>query len=243
MNEKIFKQFASLVFGTCVMTAFTSCGKSNSVTNNVKTTEPVEEYRIEGKYEIKFSALNTSVSGNPIAAGKMHIIADQISVQIDVKDSPAMANHSQFIYTGQECPSMIHDTNNDGFIDPQEAAKVLGSKLIALDDGDKQFPWADHMGAYSYYKERILSVLIADLKEVDENPNDEFVKLLPQEDLILDGKVVVIHGVSEDIYLPGSIRSVGMNSDRASLPIACGKISRVKLEEVETGEAEVFYIK
>ena len=78
--------------------------------------------------------------------------------------------------------------------------------------------------------------MLADLNAPDLNLQDEIVKLIPGHDLKLQGKVIVIEGVSQDDYLPGSIQSIGSNSDRKSLPIACGIIKRAILEDSETSE-------
>lgn len=253
-NTTIFKQFSSLVFGACVMSMLTSCGNSSSgggetskrAKNPVK--QPQEELGITGRYVAKFKSLNSSVAGVTYAEGKIQVMGDQITVAMDVKDSPANTVHSQMIYAATECPSEAHDTNNDGFIDPIEASKVLGQILIPLDgdlntqaDGIQEFPTSNFMGKYTYYKEGVLSSLVADLQAPDMDTKDELTKLEPTEDLKLEGKVIVIQGVSSDIYIPGSVRTFEGASDRATLSIACGKITRVMLEDSETSSGEAQY--
>ena len=80
--------------------------------------------------------------------------------------------------------------------------------------------------------------MLADLNAPDLNLQDQIIKLIPGHDLKLEGKVIVIDGVSQDDYLPGSIQSIGSNSDRKSLPIACGVINRSVLEDSETTSGE-----
>ncbi len=242
-KKSTYTQFVSLVLGATLMTAMISCTDESFHPAKNKTTNQLEESQIEGRYEVTFSPLNSSVSGITEGKAKIRIIADKISVSVEMTDSPAKAIHSQFIYTASECPTEIHDINNDGFIDQVEAAKVLGSILIPLDgdlnsqeQGEAQFPWSDSLGNYSYYQEGELSNLLADLAAPDLNLQDEIVKLIPGHDLKLQGKVIVIEGVSQDDYLPGSIQSIGSNSDRKSLPIACGIIKRAILEDSETSE-------
>lgn len=248
-------QFSSLLLGTCLMTALTGCsdnvssGGGKSGRQNKPLPNPIEqELKLEGKYEAKFKSLNSSVSGFTSAKAKLHLVGDSISVEMDVKDSPAMTIHSQFIYTAQECPTESHDTNNDGFIDPVEASKVLGKILIPLDaelnsqiEGVDLFPVADGMGSYKYYKEGIISKMVADLQLPVLDVNDELTKLNAGEDLRLEGKVIVIQGVPEDMYLPGSVRTLNGLSERATLSIACGKIARIMNEESETSEGEAQY--
>jgi hypothetical protein len=177
------------------------------------------------------------------AKGNIHVIADKISVEINAKESPAMTGHSQFIYSASECPTELNDINNDGYIDPQEASSVLGPILIPLDgdlnsqdQGADIFPVADSMGAYSYYSEGFVSDLISDLQTLDPDPKDELGKLHQNEKLKLEGKVIVIKGIPEDQYLPGSIATFTNESDRATLPIACGKIVRVLPGESQVAE-------
>jgi hypothetical protein len=244
-NKKRFHQLASLVLGVYIMSVVSGCNEHHVKSGSGRVSDPIEELGIEGKYEVKFLPLNTSLAGISNAKAKIHIVADHISVVLDMQDSPSMTLHSQFIYTSSVCPSDIHDVNKDGFIDPQEAAKVLGPILIPLDsdlssqmDGITEFPSSDSLGRYHYVQEGLLSHLIADLQSPDLNPKDELGKLNHGQQLKLEGKVIVIQGVPEDLYVPGSISSIGTNSDRVTLPIACGKISRVLLEESETSESE-----
>ena len=246
-KKESYNQMASLVLGVCIMSGMAGCQEDHAKTKvrGGQKTEQIEEIRIDGKYEVKFVALNTSVSGVSNAKANIHVIADRISVGLEMKESPAESTHSQFIYSASECPNDLNDTNNDGYIDPVEASKVLGSILIPLDgdlssqtSGLDDFPVSDSMGNYSYYQESILSDLISDLKSKDMNPDDELVKLLPKQNLQLEGKVIIIQGISDEVYLPGSIQTIGTNSDRATLPIACGKISRIVPEESETIETE-----
>jgi hypothetical protein len=246
MNKKtIYKQLASLVLGACIMSALTACSEEKVNSDGGQKAEPIEELGVEGKYEVKFSSLNTSVAGMTVAKGTIHVIADQISVGLEVQDSPAATTHSQFIYTASECPTELNDSNNDGFIDPVEAAKVLGSILIPLDsdlntqeDGATNFPAANGVGSYSYYQEAVLSRLVADLQSPDLNPSVEFIKLNGSEDLKLEGKVIILQGVPQDSYLPGSIRVIQPDTDRAALPIACGKIVRTNQTEIEVNESD-----
>ena len=238
-------QFLSLVLGAFLMTAMISCTDEGGHSVSKTTSNQLEEPQIEGRYEVTFSPLNSSVSGITSGMAKIRIIADKISVSVEITDSPSKAIHSQLIYTATECPTEVHDTNNDGFIDQVEASKVLGSILIPLDgdlnsqeQGEAHFPWSDGLGNYSYYQEGEFSNMLADLNAPDLNLQDQIIKLIPGHDLKLEGKVIVIEGVSPDDYLPGSIQSIGSNSDRKSLPIACGVINRSVLEDSETTSGE-----
>lgn len=245
----VYKQVSSLVIGVCIMPFLTSCsGESKSATNKSSPQKNPysQELGLEGRYTVKFDGLNSSVAGNPHAEAKIQVVADKVAFAVNVKDSAASTTHATLIYSGTECPSEIHDTNSDGFIDPVEASEVLGQVLIPLDgdlnsqeQGLDNFPTTDFLGSLSYYKEGELSLMLADLKAPDSNVKDELAKLEENQELSLDGKVMVIQGVASDVYLPGSIRAFEGVSDRASLSIACGKISRTMIDEFETGEGQI----
>lgn len=232
------------------MSMLASCGQSSSgggKGNGSKNpyVENPQELGITGRYIAKFKSLNSSVAGITTGEAKIQVIGDQITVAVDVKDSPANTVHTQMIYAANECPTEAHDTNSDGFIDPVEASKVLGKVLIPLDsdlntqlDGIQEFPSSNFLGNYSYYKEGILSSLIADLQAPDQDDKDELGKLDTKEELKLEGKVIVIQGVASDTYLPGSVRTFEGASDRATLSIACGQITRVMLDDSETSGPE-----
>lgn len=245
--QTIYKQLSALVFGVCLMPFLTSCGGKSETSNSQKRSQNPfkQELGLEGRYTVKFYSLNSALAGNSNAEGRIQIVGDKIAVGINMKDSPARTQHAQTIYEGSECPSEVHDTNSDGFIDPIEASKILGQVLIPLDGdlngqlaGIETFPVSNFQGNYSYYKEGELSQLLTDLKSEDLDLKDELKKMSEKDELKLEGKVIVIQGISDDTYLPGSIRTFEGVSDRASLSIACGKIVRTMIDESETNEPQ-----
>ena len=228
-------QLASLIFGACLMTSLSSCGGSHVATGggNAAKNPILFTEKIEGKYKVIFKSLNSSVSGNTSAAAKIEIFDDKISVDLKAKDAPSNTFHPQAIYNANTCPTEVHDVNNDGFIDPIEAYKVIGEALIPLDsnlnsqeEGSEEFPITDSLGNYFYEQSAVFSTMLADLKMMDLNQYDHLSKLPQGEKFKLEGKVVMILGVAEDVYLPGSIQNLQNISARVALPIACGKIER-----------------
>jgi len=227
-------QLASLIFGACIMSSLVSCGERHVASGGGNSANPILRVdKVEGKYKVQFTPLNSSVSGYSLVAAKIKINKDQIIVRINAKEAPASTLHAGAIYNAETCPFEIHDLNNDGFIDPLETYKVIGEALIPLDGdlnsqeaGSDLFPYADMMGAYLYEQTGVFSSMLSDLMSADFNPHDNLSKLARGEKLKLEGKVVVIHGVAEETYLPGSIQSIGQLSERVALPIACGKIVR-----------------
>lgn len=228
-------QLASLIIGACIMTTLTSCGGSHVASGggNAAKNPILREDKIEGKYKVIFTPLNSSVSGNTSATAMIKMFNDKISVNLKAKEAPANTFHAQAIYNAETCPSENHDVNNDGFIDPLEASKVVGAALIPLDgnlnsqeEGSDEFPLADFMGNYFYEQVGVFSLMLDDLKLLDTNLQDNLGKLPPGEKFKFEGKVVILHGVAEEVYLPGSIQTLKNVSSRVALPIACGKIVR-----------------
>ncbi len=238
---KNFHQLTALILAATFLTSLSSCSERQNSTSKNKTADKFEEFTLEGRYQAQLRPVNTAVGGFATGKVDIQIMADNINVHIKMKDTPANTMHSQFIYSAEECPSEQHDSNDDGFIDPFEASKVMGSILVPLDGdlnsqqaGIESFPVADVLGFFHYFQEGTISKLEADLKSVDEFSMDEIIKLEAQSQFKLEGKVVVVQGIHEDAYLPGSVRQVGASSERSSLTIACGKIHRVIMDDTQT---------
>lgn len=239
--RKSINQLALLIIGVCIMTVLSSCNEHHVKSGARIDKKTVEELSIDGNYEIAFIPLNTSVSGNTNAKANIRIIADNIMVSMDIKDSPSLTSHPQYVYNSNVCPNEKHDTNSDGFIDSYEAATVLNEIIIPLDDdlnsqegGMEYFPVADNLGNYKYLQEGFLPELVDDLHLPDLNLKDGMLKLASNQELKLEGKAVVILGIPEEVYLPGSIRNIMTGTDRANFPIACGIIKRKILPESDS---------
>ena len=59
-------------------------------------------------------------------------------------------------------------------------------------------------------------------------PHDNIVKLRRNEKLVLEGKVVLIQGVSKDIVFPETVGSYGEVPHYKTLPIACGFLKKIR---------------
>ena len=212
------------------------CSKKN--TNNNRSTSAFSESVIEGHYTAKFKPLNTSITGNVAGKAKIQAMENHFSVAIEMRDIPAATRHLQAIYNDSECPTELHDKNGDGFVDSFEINESYQGMLIPLDgdlsaqqSGFDYFPQSNSQGLYVYYQETDLDLLLDDLLQTDTNIDDDFQKWDRSKQMLLEDKIIIIHGVADDVYLPGSVRSFGTYSDRASLPIACAKIIRGRGEE------------
>jgi hypothetical protein len=79
------------------------------------------------------------------------------------------------------------------------------------------YPVASPKGAYHYEKTVPLNAL-----------QEAFAKSFGEKDLALDRRVVFIHGVLDTSKLPATVASLGKIPAQVTLPIACGKIVKLK---------------
>ena len=220
------------------LSLFSSCGKNS--TNEKKeaqqsgqsetTTEVAADgSNIQGSYLAIFETLNGQVNGTLPGSATVLRKDDKIYFYLRLFAGMPKAWHPQGIYTGNRCPKIEDDENGDGFIDIQEAFKVIGKVIVPLDadpgsqNGGKNFyPLGDLSGSYHY--ERIVNFqrFFKDLKEEDKIPDDNIAKLGPDEGLAIEGQVIMIQGVSEETTLPETVASEGRRSAFQTLPIACG---------------------
>lgn len=141
--------------------------------------------------------------------------------------------HMQHVFVGNRCPDLRDDLNFDGFIDIQETYKVVGNIIIPL-DGDISsqksdlyvFPVANESGSYTYTKEAGFEDFMWDLQAKDRILNDNIIKLGRNEDLNLEGKVVIIQGVASDVVFPETVASYGSRKIFQTFPVACGVFKR-----------------
>lgn len=186
-----------------------------------------------GQYEVKFSPLNQELAGFTTGTAFFKVTKTDFSVEVNIENSPVNTIHGQHIHMGNKCPGVEADVNADGVIDFQEAASAAGQIIIPL-DGDIHsqlldsylFPVSDFSGMYNYIQSAPVHIMAEDLRLSDANIEDSMVKLGPEGKLNLENKVVMIYGVAEETLLPLSTTTFGSFSAQASLPIACGKITK-----------------
>ncbi len=235
-------QSSVLILNLFFLFGFLGCGAK---TISVKSSENNEiQESIEGRYQAKLFTMNSSLSGLASGLANIQLIGGELSIKIEMFNTPSRMIHAQKIYSATECPKTIHDSNDDGFIDPLEASRVLGGVLIPLDGdlnsqlaGEDISPLSNGLGYYHYYQEAYFSSFLDDLLAPDINFKDDIIKLSLKEKFTLSGKVIVIQGVSEDLYLPGSIQRLGEGSEYGTFPIACGKIERSVNAETATSDS------
>lgn len=215
-----------------------SCGKkdkSSAVTTTVTSTPQVEEVNQDdnGVYRATLFPVNSKIVPNVSGNIEIRVSGDDFVVEGKMKGVTSGMKHFQHIYAGPRCPEFANDTNKDGFIDAPESFTSTGYILIPLDASlEEQFegmdygPISNNSGSYLYRRSTSLSRLVSDLRALDPDPRDVFVKLPVGEELNLSGRVVMIHGVKNDDGLPESVGSYSNYAKEQTIPIACGVLLR-----------------
>lgn len=184
-------------------------------------------------YMAKFQTLNSHINGVIAGSSTIYITAEEIKAFVRLFAGSPKAWHMQNIYIGDRCPNSQDDLNYDGYIDIQEAHRVVGQVIIPLDgnissqDSDLHvFPVANESGSYAYEKVAKFKSFIKDLKKTDKNKNDNIVKLELYQELILEGRVIIVQGVAKEMVLPTTVASYGNRKTSQTLPVACGVFTR-----------------
>lgn len=197
----------------------------------------------EGQYLAVFETINPQITGKISGAFTFSIenIVDEVIGDVRLVNAGADLIHAQNVRLGNRCPTLDDDQNADGIIDAQEGEKVYGKVFFPLDGDlnsqsshDGEFPMSDSYGNYIYAKSASFSHFMYDLRKVDDQQG--YYKLKDQSPLILEKKVVVIHGVDEAVGLPESARTTGGITPYQALPIVCGVINKIILPPGEIDE-------
>lgn len=173
--------------------------------------------------------LNAQVGGNVVGTATFVIDDGQLTASVEATGLDPVL-HPQHIHAANQCPTAAADANNDGFIDVVEGVPSYGPILVPLDGDLSSQPAGQPDGfpqgqTIDYTESVSLSALLADLRAPDPDPNDPVAKLGANEELNLEGRHVVVHGVMED--LPNTVASIGGLPAKVTLPVACGTIVRV----------------
>ena len=217
-----------------------SCGGSSgsySTGSSDNDDSSEEEQTDDGNYTAQLVNINPGVPGlNAFASGnaQIEIVTDVFDITMSVQDA-LPGPHYQNIFFGSQCPTLAaDDDNNDGFVDAVEAQAKLGEIMIPLDgdlinqaEGANVRPIADAQGSYDYRELSSQGQMIVDLHRPDPNPNDGIGKLPASENLLnLTNRVIVVHGYASSTILPATVASNRGLPANATIPIACGRITR-----------------
>lgn len=215
----------------------TSCGKGahRELVNQQKNEQIYQQEVDEGKYRAILQPLAPELFGASEGILDIEIKGDHFIAAVNMHEVHSGIKHYQTILGHGSCPDLSDDMNGDGVIDINEALARAGKILIPLDSnvgsqlkGMDYGPIANNFGQYVYRRSTALSELLADLRFSDPDLTDAVVKLPFGMNLNLPGRVVFIHGVQGDTFLPESVGTVDAYSKDQILPVACGIIERVK---------------
>ncbi len=219
------------IFGAVLLLVFTLSSCKNDKKQEAKEENSTEQTQKKANeqvvYQADLSALNSEVTGSETTGkASFTVSGNTMKVVIDVKNAPANMEHWQHFHgfvNGDEASCAQEDKNDDDIIDVTETEEASGTTMIPfneiptdIDLGDSTYPIADEEGNYHYET----SIKIDDL-------NEAFAKAFDGQDVNLDTRVLYIHGVPEDTDFPESVKSIGDIPAQVTLPIACGKISKV----------------
>lgn len=239
MRRPSFGEKLLLLVMFSLLVTLLACGNSDNDEVEVQIEEDIEreEQEEEGRYRAVLRSVNPDIR-EAEGHARIEIYGDTLKAEVIMKKAPANVLHPQHIYLGSSCPDLKDDTNNDGYIDVIEGSSLYGKILIPLDrdldsqdEGEGWFPVGSRYGKYKYLEKTSRAEAIADLYAYDTKPDDMFAKLDADEPLNLAGRVIVIHGVQGYLGIPSSVQSAWGFPNYKTLPIACGRILRMEVEE------------
>jgi len=202
--------------------SITSCGKDKDSSSPAAIQGANQEY-IEaspGTYYSVLRPVNFQSNGFiPYGAATFKLKDDELQVNISLDDDQPV-KHRQALHMGFRCPTLQDDTNGDGFVDYDEAERVVGPIIMSLDSDLN----SEAAGAESFPSGRAMTYnKIASLQKINAD-------LLSQNkrSIGLKGRVVLVHGTSPQTSFPTSLASYYNEEANLSLPIVCGVLEKVE---------------
>lgn len=203
---------------------------AGSVTTTVQAQPNDAATAPSQSYVAHLSSLNSNVTGR-VASGdaQLEVKGDNLVISMKVTGVSADTTHWQHFHgfkngDAASCASPVNDSNGDGIVDLIETEKASGTTMVpfdtapaAMDVAHGTYPTASADGSYTYTQ----TVPLKDLQAA-------FGKAFDGQKLQLDQRVIYIHGVPDSTDLPSTVASLGPIPANVTLPIACGKIERVK---------------
>lgn len=222
------------IFLAFALLGLISCGKDGGGGSGSKQEERVGRELTPaspGTYYTVLRPVNFQANGFiPYGSATFAVKDDQLEVSLSADDDQAVS-HRQTLHLGTRCPSLANDANRDGFIDYNEASRVVGPALMPLDGdlnsqmgGAESYPRGPRL---TYVKSASLSNINADLWKSDEDPSDNVIKLSNGKRIGFEGRVVLIHGTSSQGSFPVSLASYRGEPANVSLPVLCGVLRKV----------------
>lgn len=181
------------------------------------------------RYVAEIKPVNEDVIGTTVF-GKAELVeeGDTLRIKIEATGTPPNMMHWSHFHgftdgTKGRVPTKEADTNGDGIIDLPELYAVAGQTMVPFDDAPHEmhiphdnYPHSDENGNWHYEFEVPIGKLKAKFKEK-----------FGSEDLQLETRTVLIHGVPETIELPDTVQgTVQGYGPHTTLPIGVGEIEK-----------------
>jgi hypothetical protein len=152
----------------------------------------------------------------------------------------------QHIHSGSACATQSNDTNGDGYVDAVEGTAASGPPVLPLtldlaqlaqsgtltsasNEESSDYPTTSQAGGFTY----IASVPVSTLQSALSSQPGASPTASPtaspgvaSDSSGIEGRVIEIHGVSSNVQLPSTVQSLPGSTANASLPVACGVITR-----------------
>jgi hypothetical protein len=251
-NRQMKKLVNNALIALTIIPLLGACGKSESDGGEEgRQNLPQEEEdgtgsSLEGHFKGTFITLNAHVNGTIPGSITMVRDGDKLMTYARLFAGKPKAWHQQAIHLGNRCPTMSDDSNQDGFIDINEALAVVGDIIIPLDTnmntqaaGKNFYPLGDLSGYYHYERIASFKRLYDDLYEVDKDLTDHVAKLTADQKFGFTGRVFMVQGVDEATALPETVGTLNRRRAFQSLPIVCaviGKSTDAAVGTPDTGE-------
>lgn len=227
------KNASSILLGATLL-SIVACG--NGIKNHSEPSSRSMLLTEAGHYQATLAPINAHLAGDVTGTALLKVRDDSLIVEVKVNGSPAQIIHAQNIHIADSCPTLASDVNKDGVIDAVEGQKNYGPIIIPLDFDLKtqtervsKFPTADFSGNYYYQQNVSMAEMMKDLTNKDLNMRDNVIKI--QSTLGLAGRQIVIYGVAANIELPATVKTIKGQNKHSSLPIACGSLTKIAVEE------------
>lgn len=217
-----------IIFSFLVMVS--SCGKRES-NKSLSYNEELTIEKDDGHFFSKINVVNASLNSFNKGEAKIVISDEKISFDINISGADPGVKHLQFILTGDRCPNINDDKNQDGIIDVNELFVSSGLVLIPLDsDVSEQLlgidfgPISNESGDYKYRRSATRFDLWSDLTLPDPDHYDQIVKLENNQKLQMKRRIIVIMGISREKELPSTVTSYWNLPQDQTIPVGCGVI-------------------
>jgi hypothetical protein len=217
------------VVDTSTAAANNDPGESGNVTTQNETATP-DGSNINGIYGTVLYPINYNIHFKKLGTASVQRDGDSFTAKVDLKYGPREVKVKQAIFTGRRCPTVNDDLNKDAYVDINEALIAIGYVSIPLDGSlDSQaaglgnFPVADSVnGTYTYNQTASFSRMFSDLKTPDLDTTDNIIKLKDGEGLTFPGRIVLLQGIPDKVFLPTTATTVPGQTVYESMPLACG---------------------